>query len=151
MTDDYTASNRALWDTWTTLHLTFSESTREQITRLRAGGSTPDDVVVSEVGDVSERSLLHLQCHFGLDALSWARAGAQVTGVDLSPASIAEVHRLNAEIGLDVAFLCADLYDLPAHLDRAFDIVAVTDGVWPWLPDPNRKMTGLPITTRRDL
>jgi hypothetical protein len=27
-----------------------------------------------EVGPVEGRSLLHLQCHFGLDTLSWARS-----------------------------------------------------------------------------
>jgi hypothetical protein len=27
---------------------------------------------IDEVGDVSGKDLLHLQCHFGIDTLSWA-------------------------------------------------------------------------------
>ena len=39
------------------------------------------------LGDVPGQSLLHLQCHFGIDTLSWARLGATVTGADFSPAA----------------------------------------------------------------
>jgi hypothetical protein len=35
------------------------------------------------------RDLIHLQCHIGLDTLSWARLGAKVVGLDFSSASIA--------------------------------------------------------------
>jgi hypothetical protein len=31
------------------------------------------------------KDLLHLQCHFGLDTLSWARRGARVTGSYADP------------------------------------------------------------------
>ncbi|MBI1344443.1 MAG: SAM-dependent methyltransferase, partial [Terrimonas sp.] len=33
----------------------------------------------SELGDVKGKSLLHLQCHFGVDSLCWSRMGARVT------------------------------------------------------------------------
>ena len=33
------------------------------------------------------KDLLHLQCHFGIDTLSWARLGARVTGADFSEAA----------------------------------------------------------------
>ena len=32
------------------------------------------------LGDVRDKTLLHLQCHFGQDTLSLARLGAKVTG-----------------------------------------------------------------------
>jgi len=32
--------------------------------------------------DVAGKTLLHLQCHFGMDTLSWARLGTKVTGED---------------------------------------------------------------------
>jgi len=47
----------------------------------------PDEIAA--VGDVTGRSLLHLQCHFGIDTLSWARLGARVTGLDFSGPAIA--------------------------------------------------------------
>ena len=37
-----------------------------------------------EIGDVEGKTLLHLQCHFGLDTISWARLGAKATGMDFS-------------------------------------------------------------------
>ena len=88
-----------------------------------------------EVGDVSGKSLLHLQCHFGMDTLSWARLGASVTGMDYSEQAIRAAGELAAECGLEGRFICCNLYDLPAHLDGQFDIVYTSYGVLCWLPD----------------
>ena len=88
------------------------------------------------------KRLLHLQCHFGLDTLSWARLGATVTGVDFSGRAIALARRLAAECGLPATFVESDLYELPgyAQLDRRwlgqrFDVVYTSWGVLCWLPD----------------
>ena len=86
-------------------------------------------------------TLLHLQCHFGLDTLSWARLGAEVVGLDLSDEAIALARRLADEVGLSgrAEFVCADLYDADAHLgDRLFDVVFVSWGAIEWLPDLER-------------
>jgi len=79
-----------------------------------------------------------LQCHFGLDTLSWARLGGQVTGVDLSPASIHEAERLSIESGIPAKFICCNIYDLQLHLDEKFDIVFTSYGTIGWLPDLNK-------------
>ena len=79
--------------------------------------------------------VLHLQCHFGMDTLSWARLGASVTGVDYSEQAIRAAGELAAECGLEGRFICCNLYDLPAHLDGQFDIVYTSYGVLCWLPD----------------
>jgi len=131
----YLGANRDLWDAWTELHTTVSEEYLEATAQVRAGGTSLDDVVLSEVGDVAGRSLLHLQCHLGLDTLSWARMGAEATGVDFSERSISVARCLSREPGLPAEFMCADIYDLPEVLDRQYDIVFTSDGVWPWLPD----------------
>ena len=86
------------------------------------------------------KRLLHLQCHFGLDTLSWARLGATVTGVDFSGRAIALARRLAAECGLPATFVESDLYELPARLElparsRRFDVVFTSWGVLCWLPD----------------
>ena len=88
-----------------------------------------------EVGDVSGKSLLHLQCHFGMDTLSWARLGARVTGMDYSEQAVRAARELAADCGLAGRFVCCNLYDLPAHLDGQFDIVYTSYGVLCWLPD----------------
>jgi len=48
-----------------------------------AGESSLHSVEFEVLGDVSGKKLLHLQCHFDLDTLFWARLGVEVTGVDL--------------------------------------------------------------------
>lgn len=135
MTDRYTRANRELWDAWTELHTTVSGDYLEQLQQLRAGESTLDATVIAEMGEATGRSLLHLMCHFGLDTLSWARLGADATGVDLSPASIAMARRFSTELDLDATFICSDVYALPDVLDRTYDIVFTSGGVWPWLRD----------------
>ena len=48
------------------------------IDTFKAGGCTLHALELDEVGPVAGKRLLHLQCHFGLDALSWARRGQPV-------------------------------------------------------------------------
>jgi SAM-dependent methyltransferase len=87
------------------------------------------------LGDVRGRSLVHLQCHFGMDTLAWARLGADVTGVDFSPRAIASAINLAARTGLAARFVEADLYATPAALPETFDIVYTGGGALCWLPD----------------
>ncbi len=75
-----------------------------------------------------------LQCHFGIDSLSWARLGARVTGIDFSERGIAIATSLAAELGLEASFLRSDLYELPEHLDGEFDVVYTSRGALCWLP-----------------
>ncbi len=81
-----------------------------------AGESSLHSVELEALEDVSGKKLIHLQCHFDLDNLSWARFGAEVTGVDLIYASM--------EVGPDVylRFKNKD-YDLPIM----FSVKAVKD------------------------
>ena len=95
--------------------------------------------VIDEVGDVAGRSLVHLQCHFGLDTLSWARLGAEVTGLDFSAPAVDAARSLAAEAGIDAAFVAASLYDAPEALGgRRFDLVYTGIGALNWLPDLRR-------------
>lgn len=82
---NYVETNRSLWNGWTPIH---ERSAFYDVAGFRAGASTLKHVEREELGEVRGKSLLHLQCHFGMDTLSWARLGARVTGVDLSDAAI---------------------------------------------------------------
>jgi SAM-dependent methyltransferase len=90
-----------------------------------------------EVGDARGKKLLHLQCHFGMDTLSWARLGAEVTGVDYAEKAIGIAQSLAQELGLEATFICSDIYRLPEALppQRQFDIVFTSYGAVCWLPD----------------
>jgi len=130
--EEYRRANRELWDTWTPVH---ARSKMYDLAGFKAGKSSLHPIELAEVGDVSGRSLLHLQCHFGMDTLSWARLGAQVTGVDFSPEAIGLATRLATELELPARFLRSDVYELPQALQGAFDIVFTSAGVLCWLDD----------------
>jgi SAM-dependent methyltransferase len=125
-------SNKALWNELTTIH---AQGEVYQMTAFRQGAKQLDPLIRSEVGEVAGKSLLHLQCHFGMDTLMWARLGARVTGVDFANEAIALARRLSDEIGVPATFIETDLYRLPQVLDGAFDILYTSWGVLNWLPD----------------
>src|SRR5438105_3341127 len=130
--DDYLRTNRRRWDELVPHHLT---SSYYDLAAFRAGRSTLHPIELEELGDVRGRRLLHLQCHFGLDTLSWAREGAVATGVDFSPAAITAARELAEELQIDARFIEADACSLPSTLDEVFDIVFTSYGVVFWLPD----------------
>lgn len=124
--------NKRAWGLRTAVHL---KSNSYDLASFKRGRNSLRPLELEELGDVTGRSLLHLQCHFGMDTLSWARLGARVTGVDFSEDAITAARSLGAELGLQARFVCANLYDLPDVLDEEFDIVVTTYGVLSWLPD----------------
>ena len=130
--DEYLEANRALWDEWTGIH---EGSAFYDLDSFKAGGIRLRDYEVVEVGDVAGKDLLHLQCHFGIDTLSWARLGANVTGADFSGRAIALARSIAAELGLDARFVESNVYDLPSALHGDFEIVYTSRGVLGWLPD----------------
>ena len=79
--------------------------------------------------------MLHLQCHFGMDSLSWANLGAKVTGVDFSDKAIQKARLLSQELGISAQFIQANIYELKSHLNHKFDIVFCSYGILCWLPD----------------
>jgi SAM-dependent methyltransferase len=126
--------NQALWDAWTRIHV---PGEFYNVASFR-DGSRPirlSDYELEEVGPVEGRTLLHLQCHFGLDTLSWARLGAVVTGLDFSAEGIAAARTLAAELGIPATFVQSNVYDAPSAVEGQFDIVYTSRGVLVWLPD----------------
>ena len=133
--EDYLQRNRDHWDEVTPHH---ARSEVYDVDGFRAGRCSLKSIELEELGDVSGKSLLHLQCHFGLDTLSWVRLGAVATGVDFSSEAIDLARRLSAETGIEADFICANIYDLPDVLRGQFDIVFTSYGVKAWLPDTPR-------------
>jgi SAM-dependent methyltransferase len=133
---DDTAANRAWWDERVPLHLASGFYDL-------AGFFAKPDVLrafeLDEIGDVTGKRLLHLQCHIGLDTLSWATRGATVTGVDFSEPAVEAANMLAAQLSLPARFVTADVYDTARVLPgETFDIVYVTFGALNWLPELTR-------------
>ena len=133
---DAVRANNELWDEWTRIHET---SEFYDLEGFKRGGTRLADYEVEEIGDVRGLDLLHLQCHFGIDTLSWARLGARVTGADISQVAVDLAAKTAAEIGIEEArFVRSQLDELPANLDGDFDLVYTSRGVLGWLPDIRR-------------
>ncbi|MCL4544570.1 MAG: class I SAM-dependent methyltransferase [Chloroflexi bacterium] len=133
--DEHTQTNREHWNDLVPIHL---RSTMYAVDAFRAGASTLQPLELAEVGPVAGKTLLHVQCHFGLDTLSWARRGAVVTGADFSDQAITAARSLSAELALPARFVCSPVNDLPGALAGTFDIVYSTYGVLCWLGDLER-------------
>lgn len=133
--ENYLELNRQLWNAKTDYHL---QSDFYDVPGFMAGKSSLTEVEQALLGPVAGQQILHLQCHFGQDSLSLSRLGAQVTGVDLADQAIARARAMATELDLDARFICADVYELPRHLQQQFDVVFTSFGVLGWLPDMDR-------------
>ncbi len=129
---EYFDSNKHIWNQRTVVH---KDSSFYDVDGFRKGKSVLNSIELGELGDVQNKKILHLQCHFGLDSLDLARRGASVTGVDMSDKAIEEAKKINDEVDLDAKFICSNVYDLKDNLDEKFDIVFTSYGVVGWLPD----------------
>ena len=96
--DDYLRANREHWNGLVPIH---ARSAFYGVEGFKAGKSTLTSIELAELGHVEGRSLLHLQCHFGLDTMSWARLGARATGVDFSDEAIDLARSLSEELGIE--------------------------------------------------
>ncbi|MFD3661359.1 class I SAM-dependent methyltransferase [Streptomyces sp. NPDC058659] len=138
--EDWREANRARWDERVPIH---ASGSFYDLDSFRAGKDALRDFELAEVGDVTGRSLLHLQCHIGLDTLSWARHGAaHVVGLDFSEPAVETARSLAADLGFSqdrAAFVAADVYDAAEAVpDSSYDIVYTGTGALNWLPDIER-------------
>src|SRR5262245_836778 len=132
-----TEANRRNWDERVAVHRA-DRTGFYDVAGFHAGGDVLGPIESAEIGDVAGKRLLHLQCHFGLDTLSLARRGARVTGVDFSPAAIANARELAAAAELSARFVECNVYDARAALPETFDIVYSSWGAIFWLNDIHR-------------
>ncbi len=135
---DWFATNRSWWDERAPIHVGSAfYGLEEFLTDPEATRLRPFEI--AEVGDVAGRTLVHPQCHFGLDTLSWARRGARVTGLDFSAPAIEAATGAARRAGLDAEFLVGNVYDAPEVVaGRRFDVVYTGFGALNWLPDVGR-------------
>ena len=134
---DWLEINRANWDARVPVHV---DSKLYDIPAFVAGAESVMDYEYGEVGDVHGKTLLHLQCHLGLDTLSWARRGATVTGLDFSQPALDVAASIAQQLGIDAArFVLADVYDAATVLaGETFDVVYTSVGSLQFLPDLTR-------------
>lgn len=129
---NYLEINKKSWNNKTEIHINSSFYDQENFLK---GKNSLNSFELELLGDISGKSILHLQCHFGQDTISLSRMGAHVTGVDLSDVAIENARKIAQDVSSSAEFICCDVYSLPEKLDKKFDIVFTSYGTIGWLPD----------------
>ena len=130
--DDYFRINKATWNAKVKVH---AQTEMYDLNAFKNGKSSLNTYELKALGAVNGKSLLHLQCHFGQDTLSWSRLGAKCVGLDISNEGIALAQQLNIDLKLDAEFVCCNVLDTSKYIEETFDIVFTSYGVIGWLPD----------------
>jgi SAM-dependent methyltransferase len=128
---DYTRTNLAYWNEMARRHV---DSPGYSTAAFRRGENILDPVVRGGIGEVRGKKLLHLQCHFGLDTLSLARMGAEVTGLDFSDDAITIARQISGETGVNGTFVQSNVLTPPSDLTD-LDIVFASWGAVCWIDD----------------
>jgi SAM-dependent methyltransferase len=132
--NDFFEANQRNWDERVAIHRRDATGFYS-VEKVLNGEDKLNAIEAAEIGDIRGLRIAHLQCHFGLDTICLARRGASVTGLDFSPAAIAEARRLAQATGADARFVEGNVYDARRLLDGDFDMVYVTWGAINWLPN----------------
>lgn len=129
--ENYIEINKHAWNTKLDSHL---KSDFYDIESFKKGKSSLNEIELDLLGDIKDRKILHLQCHFGQDTLSLARMGADVTGVDLSDRAIKTANELSNELNVNARFIESDILKLSEVHSEKYDIVFASYGVLGWHP-----------------
>ena len=125
-------TNRETWNKKVAIH---AASDFYDLESFKKGKSSLTPFETLALGDVKGKDILHLQCHFGQDTLSFQRMGARCTGVDISDEAVELARNLNKELELDAKFVCCNVLDTSQFISEKFDIVFTSYGTITWLPD----------------
>lgn len=92
--------------------------------------------IQAELGDLSGKRIIHLQCNTGADTILLAHMGAHATGVDLVPDNIFYAQKLAADLNVaNIDFIESDIMKLMDKHEEKYDVVFVSEGAIGWLPD----------------
>lgn len=122
-------------ETWNKKVAIHAASDFYDLESFKKGKSSLTPFETLALGDVKGKDILHLQCHFGQDTLSFQRMGARCTGVDISDEAVELARNLNKELNLDAKFVCCNVLDTSQFISEKFDIVFTSYGTITWLPD----------------
>src|SRR3981081_1458760 len=124
---DHVEMNRRNWDERAAIHARDTAGDY-MLDRFRAGEDALHAIEAAELGDISGKRVLHLQCHIGRDTLCLVRRGATVTGLDFSSGALNVARRLSDETGLKADFIEGTVDQAPDLTPGPFDRVCSTLG-----------------------
>lgn len=132
---DHVAKNRRHWDR---IARGYARAHARQFDpgRLAWGAWSIPEAELGALGPVEGRDVLELGCGGGHWAVGLALRGARVTGLDVSPAQLAEARALAARHGAEVRWVEGDAEALP-FAAASFDLVMADHGAFTFC-DPDR-------------
>jgi ubiquinone/menaquinone biosynthesis C-methylase UbiE len=136
----YTEANRIAWNEVMPYHQKAKDGKFFRAF-LTPGYSCLDDVVASKLNEcgVKGKDVAQLGCNDGRETLSLKNMGANRTvGFDISDSAISEARKLAETAKLTCEFVRTDIYEIPENYDNSFDLIYISIGFLPWLPDLGR-------------
>lgn len=128
----YFEANKQNWNKRVAIHYDSDFYNNEEFISTK---NSLNEIELKELGNITGKEILHLQCHFGQDTLSLANLGGIATGVDFSEEAIKKANELSKITNIDANFICSSIFDLKDNLHSKFDIVFTSYGTIGWLPD----------------
>src|SRR3954468_16083212 len=122
---DYLDINRRNWDERAAIHARDAAGDY-MLERFRGGEDALHAIEAAELGDITGKRVLHLQCHIGRDTLCLVRRGAIATGLDFSAPALDVARQLARETGLAAEFVHGTVDDAPRLTPGPFDMVFTT-------------------------
>jgi SAM-dependent methyltransferase len=137
--EDYREINRLSWDERAPAHAASPDYALQSFVEDPSFLSHVVRFDEPLLGDITGLRAVHLQCHIGTDTLSLARLGAEMTGLDLSGASLAEARALASRVGASIEYVEGEVYDAVSLLGAGrFQLVYTGVGALCWLPSISR-------------
>jgi len=136
-TKQITTANRAAWEQVAPIHCRHNQS--HLLQSYSNPGFTDLDAIetarLKELGIVG-KDVAQICCNNGRELLSVKNMGAaRCVGFDGAQGFIDQGRELAEAGGLDVEFICTDIYDIGDEYAANFDVVTITIGVLGWMPD----------------
>lgn len=143
---NYHEQNRQSWNAATKQHHSHKP---DLIEHYKDGHNNlyPEDVAI--LGDVTGKSLVHLQCNDGQDTLSIAKhLDADVLGVDISDEAVTFAQKMSDETNIAAQFIRADIFDWFEDNQTQYDVVYTSYGALIWISDISRWASGIAKTLK---
>jgi SAM-dependent methyltransferase len=147
---DERETNLSHWDTLARLHGNGDDRYYDVEALIRGETMMTDleEDALAFAGGVAGKDVLHIQCHLGFDAITFAQRGARVTAIDFSRAALDKGASIAKRAGVEVTFIEADATALPASLARRFDLAYASIGAICWIADLRAWMRAAAATLR---
>jgi SAM-dependent methyltransferase len=131
---DYLELNKKAWNNKVPYHIASNFYENEAFIQGKNSLRHVELVLLNRL-NLKDKSLLHLQCHFGQDSISLARLGAKVTGLDFSLVAIEKARELAILCKEDLAFVEEDVLQYNGAGSARFEVVFTSYGTIGWFSD----------------